>query len=145
MLYTKIRDVKDPSRGTEQSAGLDLFVPNDHEGLSIPSGCSVNIPSGLKVIVPSGFVGIILNKSSMGIKGLLVGAQVIDSDYRGEIHLNVHNTSHNTVVVNPGQKLVQLLIMPVITQPPMLISAEAYEAKSDTQRGTGGFGSTGEG
>lgn len=143
MIYTKIRDVKDPARGTPDSAGLDFFIPNDVSEITIPAGCSINIPSGIKMIVPSGFAGIFFNKSGVGVKGVLVGAQVIDSDYRGEVHLNVHNVSANPVVFKPGQKLVQLLIMPVVIQSPTEIDNETFDSKAPTQRGTGGFGSTG--
>lgn len=144
MIYTKIRDVKNPSRGTPQSAGLDFFIPNDVQEITIPAGCSINIPSGIKMIIPPGFAGIFFNKSGVGVKGVLVGAQVVDSDYRGEVHLNVHNVSANPVVFKPGQKLVQMLIMPVAIQPIYEINEGAFDSKAITQRGSGGFGSTGE-
>lgn len=143
MLFTKIRSVKSPTRGTEESAGLDLFVPEDHDSINLAPGESVNVPSGLKVYLQEGKVGLILNKSGVGVKGVLVGAQVIDSDYRGEIHLNVHNVSSKAVRFQPGQKLVQMLIIDVDLSLPLEISNEAYEDKGTTQRGTGGFGSTG--
>lgn len=143
MIYTKIRDVKDPSRGTEQSAGLDFFIPNDLEEITIPAGCSINIPSGIKLMIPPNFVGIFFNKSGVGVKGVLVGAQVVDADYRGEVHLNVHNISANPVVFKPGQKLVQMLIMPVSMCSLREVENEAYVALDPTKRGSGGFGSTG--
>lgn len=144
MLFTKIRDVKSPSRGTDESAGLDLFVPNDHGSINLAAGHSVNVPSGLKVVLEEGTVGLILNKSGVGVKGALVGAQVIDSDYRGEIHLNVHNVSNKALLFEPGQKLVQMLILPILLPAVEEIGNKDYEENFlNTQRGEGGFGSTG--
>lgn len=146
MQFCKIRDVKSPTRGTSEAAGLDFYVPNDMEGFSLASGQSINIPSGIKMMIPKGYVGIILNKSGVGIKGVLVGAQVIDSDYRGEVHLNVHNVGCNpTMRFEPGQKLVQMLIMPICLDLPMELSELSYiNSAPESQRGEGAFGSTGQ-
>ena len=143
MMFTKVRDVKSPSRGTDQSAGLDFFVPNDVEEFTILPGCSVNIPSGIKVMFPYGHAGIYFNKSGVGSKGLLVGACVVDSDYRGEVHLNIHNVSTKEVSFKPGQKLVQMLVMPISMVAPLEIDNSNYDSYAPTERGEGGFGSTG--
>ena len=143
MLFTKVRDVKSPSRGTSESAGLDFYVPNDFETVHLAPGGSVNIPSGIKVIIPYGFSGNFYNKSGIGKKGLLVGACVVDSDYRGEVHLNVHNVSMDLITIEPGMKLVQMLIQPVIIQNPMEITNKVFDKQANTERGEGGFGSTG--
>lgn len=143
MLFTKIRDVKSPSRGTSASAGLDFYVPNDFIPVSLNPGESVNIPSGIKMMVQYGFSGNFYNKSGVGKKGLLVGACVVDSDYRGEVHLNVHNVSKDSIAIDPGMKLVQMLIQPVAMTTPEEISKEKYDSYAPTERGSGGFGSTG--
>lgn len=143
MYFTKTREVKSPSRGTQDSAGFDFFIPNDHPSIIINPGQSVNIPSGIKVIVPRGYAGIFFNKSSVGSKGVIVGACVVDSDYRGEVHLNVHNVSERSIRFDAGQKLVQMILMPIQAVDATLISEEAYQSHGPTQRGSGGFGSTG--
>jgi len=161
MKYTKIRDVKSPTRGTSQSAGIDFYVPNDFNHnypLSIPPGGRALIPSGIKVNVPTGFALIAFNKSGVASKtGLIVGACVVDEDYQGEIHLNVINTTQpfeiydadghystdsGYVTINPGEKLVQFILLPVNYEIPVEVAIdELYEESSE--RGEGGFGSTG--
>lgn len=143
-MFTKTRDVKTPTRGTEESAGLDFYIPNDYEQFVLKPGDSVNIPSGIKMIIPRGMAGIFFNKSGVGVKGVIVGACVVDSDYRGEVHLNVHNVSKDKCVrFAPGQKLVQMLVMPIELVTLGEVSEEAYQSFGTTARGTGGFGSTG--
>lgn len=144
LTFTKTRDVKSPQRGTEGSAGLDFFIPNDVEEFTLDPNTSVNIPSGIKVMVMYGYAAIFFNKSGVGSKGVIVGACVVDSDYRGEVHLNVHNVSENVVTFKPGQKLVQMLIMPVDMGQPNECPTDLFdELYNNTKRGSGGFGSTG--
>lgn len=144
MQFIKTRDVKTPSRGTPESAGLDFYVPTDFEPILLTQGKSVNIPSGIKMILPKGKIGLFLNKSGIGKGGLLVGAQVIDSDYRGEVHLNIHNVGTYCVMIKPGMKLVQMIITNIDLDSPQEVTEEWFEFHSDTIRGEGGFGSTGE-
>lgn len=141
--YIKVRDVKDPQRGTDESAGIDFFIPNDFYEVTLSPGESAFIPSGIKMIVPKGFSGNFYNKSGIGKKSIIVGAQVVDSDYRGEVHLNVINVGTKMQRLQPGQKLVQMLVQPMLTFKPKQISPEDFELQSDTERGEGGFGSTG--
>lgn len=144
MKISKIRNVKTPERGTPLSAGLDFFVPNDFPGehFLLP-GDAVNIPSGIKVKVPHGFALVFMNKSGVAVKkGLQVGACVVDEDYQGEVHLHVRNTSTDVQSIKPGEKLVQALLIPVDYCDVEVVNAdELYEG--GTQRGEGGFGSTG--
>ena len=161
MKYTKIRDTKSPSRGTAQSAGIDFYIPNDFNGgqsLSIPPGGRVLIPSGIKVSLPTGYALIAFNKSGVASKtGLIVGACVVDEDYQGEIHLNMINTNQpsevfsdngaytmNTgyITINPGDKLTQFVLLPVNYVDPTETTLEELHP-STTERGAGGFGSTG--
>lgn len=148
MKYLLTRNVKPPQRGTEESAGLDFFVPDDYnDGNStfLEPGDSLKIPSGVKMVLPKGKVGVFMNKSSHGSKGLLVGASVVDSDYRGEVHLSVFflNQSNKVFEVKPGMKLVQMLILDVDLVQPQEITETEFENFNNTERGDGGFGSTG--
>ena len=144
MKISKIRNVKTPERGTALSTGLEFFVPNDFPGehFLLP-GDAVNIPSGIKVKVPHGFALVFMNKSGVAVKkGLQVGACVVDEDYQGEVHLHVRNTSTDVQSIKPGEKLVQALLIPVDYCDVEVVNVdELYE--EGTQRGEGGFGSTG--
>lgn len=146
LFYTLTRNVKHPTRGTEDSAGLDLYVPEDlTEELLIPSQGSRLIPSGVKFNIPKGTALVAFNKSSIATKlGLIVGACVIDADYMGEVHIHLINTSDTHVSVPPGCKIIQLLHIPVIMNDPVYYASvdELYQNKS-SERGEGGFGSTG--
>ena len=148
MRFTKVRDVRNPERGTARSAGIDFFVPEDliQGGLYIhiqPNGNAL-IPSGIKVEVPKGYALVMFNKSGVASKfGLLVGACVIDEDYQGEVHLDLHNTSAREVVIRPGMKIAQGLLLK-LHEDFSLVEAEEGELWHGevTERGTGGFGST---
>ena len=141
MKIQKIRDVKTPSRGTVGSAGLDFYVPNDHPPLLLDHGQQARIPSGIKIRIPFGFALIAFNKSGVSLKGLQVGACVVDADYQGEINLHVCNISGFPVPILAGEKLVQLLLMPVVSEEVEVVEEDLYNCVS--QRGEGGFGSTG--
>lgn len=144
MKISKIRDVKTPVRGTPLSAGIDFFVPNDFPGEHfILPGDAVNIPSGIKVRVPHGFALIFKNKSGVAVKkGLQAGACVVDEDYQGEVHLHVRNVSSDVQSVKPGEKLVQALLVPVEYCDVEVVEPEDLYDEV-TERGEGGFGSTG--
>jgi len=141
MKVQKIRNVKTPNRGTQVSAGIDFYVPEDFETIQLNPGQSVLIPSGIKAQVPRGYALIAFNKSGVSVKqGLSVGACVVDEDYEGEIHLHMINTSDKEQVVATGQKLVQFVLVPVS----YFDVEEVNELPNrNTERGSGGFGSTG--
>lgn len=145
MKISKIRNVKTPTRGTQGSAGIDFYVPDDYpENLcSVSPGQRLFIPSGIKANVPSDYALIAFNKSGVALKkGLMVGACVVDSDYQGEIHLHLVNTSDKTVTIEPGEKLTQFLLVPVDhCQVEVVELDNLFNEKTD--RGSGGFGSTG--
>jgi dUTP pyrophosphatase len=142
MLIKKIRSVKTPSRGTAKSAGIDFYVPDDYPSTTIFPGEAILIPSGIKAQVPEGFALVAFNKSGIATKNRLsVGACVVDEDYEGEIHLHLYNTSQNKMVtIEPGMKLTQFVLLPVNYQNVEEVN-EFPERQSD--RGSGGFGSTG--
>jgi dUTP pyrophosphatase len=141
MKVQKLRPVKTPSRGTPQSAGIDFYVPDDFQPVTLFNGESVLIPSGIKAHIPENYMWLALNKSGVATKlGLTVGAQVIDEDYEGEIHLHVIKNTNKPVTIEPGMKLVQLVLVPVLYEDIEVV--DILEPRN-TQRGTGGFGSTG--
>ena len=145
MRIAKVRQVKTPTRGTQGSAGIDFYIPNDYPAnlCTINPGERFFIPSGIKANVPEGYALIAMNKSGVALKkGLMVGACVVDSDYQGEIHLHLVNTSKNSVTVEPGEKLTQFLLIPVNHCAVKEVS-EAALFEVITSRGAGGFGSTG--
>ena len=145
MKIAKIRDVKTPTRGTQGSAGIDFYVPNDYPNSlrRVAPGERFFIPSGVKANVPEGYALIAMNKSGVALKkGLMVGACVVDSDYQGEIHLHLVNTSNDDVTIEAGEKLTQFLLIPVDHCGVEVVNeSDLFSHESD--RGAGGFGSTG--
>ena len=129
-----------PTYGSEAAAGADLYACLDAP-ITIGAGESAFIPTGLAMEIPVGCAGLIYARSGLATKRGLAPANkvgVIDSDYRGEIAVVLHNHGQMAQTVNPGERIAQLVITPVIT--PVYEEAEAL---SDTNRGAGGFGSTG--
>jgi dUTP pyrophosphatase len=145
MKFLKIRDVKSPSRGTSKSAGIDLFIPNDFENRTLNPGDSILIPAGLKANVPDNYAFIAFNKSGVSTKKhLSVGACVIDEDYQGEIHIHLFNFGNDSITISPGDKIIQCVLVPVLYEDVEIVETEEqlWEGKI-TERGEGGFGSTG--
>lgn len=129
-----------PTYGSAEAAGADLYACIA-DSVTIAPGESVFIPTGIALEVPKGCAGLIYARSSMGVKRGLAPANkvgVIDSDYRGEICVVLHNHGSQTQTVAPGERIAQFVITPVLT--PTYVEADTL---SDTDRGTGGFGSTG--
>lgn len=129
-----------PTYGSAEAAGADLYACLDAP-VTIEPGASVFIPTGIALEVPKGCAGLVYARSSMGVKRGLAPANkvgVIDSDYRGEIRVVLLNHGNQPQTVEPGERVAQFIITPVLTP----VYEEAEEL-SDTQRGTGGFGSTG--
>lgn len=138
-----VRDVKSPERGTDYAAGIDFFVPNDFEPISLNPNQDVLIPSGIHADIPTGFALIAMNKSGVATKRkLIVGAEVCDEDYQGELHIHVINTGMDIVTIGPGEKIVQFVLLPVSYVKPNIVDIKDLFGDT-TQRGTGGFGSTG--
>ncbi|MBP04500.1 MAG: dUTP diphosphatase [Euryarchaeota archaeon] len=143
MRISKVREVKTPTRGTDKSAGIDFYVPRSTEYITLSPGESCLIPSGIKADVPKDHALIAFNKSGVAVKkGLHVGASVVDEDYQGEIHINLMNVSDKEVVISPGEKIIQFLLVPVFYDSIEVVEEENL-FKAVTERGTGGFGSTG--
>lgn len=133
-------NAKLPTYGSAEAAGADLYACLD-EAVTIHPGDSAWIPTGIALEVPKGCAGLIYARSSMGVKRGLAPANkvgVIDSDYRGEIRVVLLNHGKTTQIVENGERVAQFLITPVLT--PVY---EEVEELTDTDRGAGGFGSTG--
>lgn len=131
-------EAKIPSYATVGSAGFDFYCLED---TLIKENQTLIIKTGLSVEIPEGYFMSIVPRSSTGLKTPLRQSNsygVIDSDYRGEIGLLFTNASFNPYIVNKGDRLAQGFILPVFQMP-----IEESVELSDTERGAGGFGSTG--
>lgn len=143
LKFTKVRNVKSPIRAHRTDAGIDFFVPDDYELIQLKPNEDTLIDSGIKVIVPEGYALIFKEKSGVAVnKKLTVGAAVVDSDYRGVVHFHLFNNGTDLVSIKPGDKIIQGLVVPVSLCEVEEVSNEEYN-KNDTERGSGGFGSTG--
>lgn len=129
-----------PTYGSAFSAGADLYACLE-EDITIAPGKTVMIPTGLALEIPEAYAGFVYARSGLASKKGLAPANkvgVIDSDYRGELIVALHNHSMESRTVLHGERLAQLVIAPVLACD--FIEADAL---GDTSRGSGGFGSTG--
>jgi dUTP pyrophosphatase len=140
-------DVTLPQRSNPSDAGLDIFFsPADGEKVLIAPGQSVVLETGLKFGVPHGYMLEVKNRSSVASKrSLLVGACVIDSGYAGEVKINLHNVGNEPQLLQSGDKIAQIVMVPVVHFRPILTDEKELYADGITisDRGDGGFGSTG--
>jgi len=143
-IPVKIKKIKPnaaiPTYGSMYAAGADLYACID-SAVSVQPGETHMIPTGLAMELPEGYAGLIYARSGLASKKGLAPANkvgVIDSDYRGEVMVALHNHSAVEASIEPGERIAQFVITPYI----MGIFDEA-EDLSDTERGAGGFGSTG--
>ena len=129
-----------PTYGTPLSAGADLYnLPG--ENVTIPAGKTVLIHTGIALEIPEGYCGLIFARSGLATKRGLAPANkvgVIDADYRGEIMVSLHNHSDVDATVEGGERVAQLCIVPFLKA-----EFEVTDTLTDTERGAGGFGSTG--
>lgn len=157
MKFAKVRDVKSPVRGTPKSAGIDFFIPNSIEPIKLWPNCDTLIPSGIKASIPEGYMLMAAEKSGVVTSAeavrhigrivkdgaydsvITIGAKIVDEDYQGEIHIHLVNVGSNAVVLKPGTKIAQFILVPV--------SYESLEEVQETElftnatkRGDGGFG-----
>ena len=129
-----------PVRATPGSAGLDLSACIS-EPITLEPGCRKLIPTGLAAAIPQGAAGMIYARSSLGTKhgiALSNGVGVIDSDYRGELKVGLTNLSDEPYTIQPGDRIAQLMVVPVGQA-----AVHELEELPPTDRGAGGFGSTG--
>lgn len=131
---------KMPTFGSEEAAGADLYACLDEE-VTVAPGQTVFIPTGLAMALPKGYVGLVYARSGLACKQDLAPANkvgVIDSDYRGEFMIALHNHGKETRTVHHGDRVAQLVITPVLR--PLYREEDSLD---ETARGAGGFGSTG--
>ncbi|MHB0868012.1 MAG: dUTP diphosphatase [Chloroflexota bacterium] len=126
-----------PQYATAGAAGLDLYACLE-ASTEIAPGSIVLLPTGMAFAIPAGHVGLVRDRSSLAVVGLHTVAGVIDSDYRGELLVAIHNAGAQTRTVHAGDRVAQMLIIPCP-------QAEVVEAEDlpVSERGSGGFGSTG--
>lgn len=130
-----------PIYGSEYAAGADIYALTDGETVKIAPGETKMIHTGISMEIPEGYAGLIYARSGIATKRGLAPANkvgVVDSDYRGEFMVSLHNHSDKEQEIADGERIAQLVITP-------FLKAEFTECGelSDTVRGAGGFGSTG--
>ena len=142
MKWKRLREgAQLPQRQTEGAAGYDLRACVEAP-VTLEPGEGYSFPTGLAGEIPQGLVGLIFCRSGLGVKhgiSLPNCVGVIDSDYRGELVVPLRNFGDGTYTIQPGERIAQLVIVPVA-----LPRLEEARELSSTQRGTGGFGSTGQ-
>jgi dUTP pyrophosphatase len=126
---------KMPDRAHPTDAGMDLFAM---EGGKISPCGSAIFDTGVHVAIPEGYVGLLTSKSGLMSKQGITSRGTIDAHYTGSIKAVLFNHSHLWVNIEKGQKITQLVILPIITP-----ELELVDSLEETERGTGGFGSTG--
>lgn len=130
-----------PTYGSEFAAGADLYACTNGETVVIESGETKLIKTGLAMEIPEGYAGLIYARSGIANKRGLAPSNkvgVIDSDYRGEIMVSLHNHSNETQSIADGERIAQMVITPFLK-----VEYNEVEEISETVRGAGGFGSTG--
>lgn len=129
-----------PRRATAESAGLDLSAAIDAP-VEIRQGEITPIPTGIAIQLDPGYVCLLFGRSGLGVKRGILPANavgVVDSDYRGEVIVGLTNLSDEAYTIQPGDRVAQLVIMPVAQA-----NITVTDTLDDTERGAGGFGSTG--
>lgn len=143
-MQIKIKKLREnavvPCRATQGSAGMDLCACTEVP-LTIRAGERLTVPTGIAVGVPAGYASFVFARSGLGVKrgiGLSNGVGVIDSDYTGEIQVGLINLGQEDYTIQPGERVAQMVVMPVCMCEPELVTE-----LDETDRGDGGFGSTG--
>lgn len=144
MEAIKVKKLKEnaimPTYGSAEAAGADLYACLS-EPISIVPGASMFVPTGLSMELPKGYAGLIYARSGLACKRGLAPANkvgVVDSDYRGEFMIVLHNHGDATQIIEHGERIAQLVITPIVTP-----GFEEVSELTDTARAGGGFGSTG--
>lgn len=124
-----------PTRATDGSAGFDLYATDNH---TVWPGSRVKIPTGISFEIPGDHAGFIWPRSGMAVKhGFDILAGLIDSDFRGEIMVAAINHGDRMIEIKRGDRIAQIVFSPVMTL------AEMVDDLDETERGRGGFGSSG--
>ena len=135
------REIPAPFYASAGAAAMDLHACLD-SAVTIPAGGRTVVPTGIAIALPSAdYVALVLARSGLGIKHGVVPSNcvgVIDSDYRGEIMVGLYNSGESEYTVQPADRIAQLMVVPVVQA-----QIQMVDELDETQRGTGGFGSTG--
>lgn len=124
-----------PTRAHSTDAGLDLYATED--AVIFRDG-SYTFDSGVHVAIPEGYVGFLKSKSGLNVNQGIQSAGVIDAGYTGSIRVKLYNHGNGMVHIKMGQKISQLVLLPIITP-----ELEVVDSLEETERGNGGFGSSG--
>lgn len=160
MKFCKVRDVKSPERGTGKAAGIDFFVPNLGKPIILSPFYDLLIPSGIKMEIPEGYMLMAADKSGVVTSGpaciaagrtpkkgafdsaVILGAKIVDEDYQGEIHIHLINTGNTSILIRPGMKIAQFILVPVSYEGLEEVAENELFSRS-SERGEGALGSTG--
>lgn len=161
MKIAKVRNVRTPDRGTNKSAGLDFYIPEDFDTKMLFPHTDVLIPSGIVAKIPEGFMLMGADKSGVVVSEegyartkleprrrrpfpspLIIGAKIIDEDYQGEIHIHVINVGNNCITLAPGMKIAQFILVPVSYEGVEVVDSRDELFPEESDRGASGFGST---
>lgn len=129
---------KMPTRAHQFDAGLDLYAKEDMEAVTIPARGMRTIDTGVHVQIPQHFTGLVKSRSGLMCRNAITTDGVIDCEYNGSIHVALFNHGDNGYIVEPGEKIAQLVIVPCCLPP-----LEVVDSLEKTDRGNKGFGSTG--
>lgn len=133
-------NAKVPTRGSEYAAGYDLYAAINKD-IDIAPHSTVKIGTGISVELPNGTFGALFARSGLATKKGLRPANcvgVCDSDYRGEYIVAMHNDTDEMMTITPGERIAQLIVMPFVA-----VEFNVVNELTETERGDGGFGSTG--
>ena len=125
-----------PTRAHETDAGLDIYTPND---FTVPAKGSEVVDTGVHLEIPVGYVGFVKSKSGLMVKQDITTDGTVDAGYTGSIKIKLFNHGYDDKHFFRGQKIAQIVVLPIITP-----ELELVDTLEDTERGTGGFGSTGD-
>jgi dUTP pyrophosphatase len=147
--YFRMRNsAQPPRRANPSDAGMDLaFAPESREGVTIRPGESVICATGLKFGVPHGYMLQIMNRSGVAaMRSLVVGACVVDAGYNGEVFINLHNIGQDVQTVEPGERIAQAVLIPVVHVSPVEYEWDDLysRVRVHSSRGDGALGSTDE-
>ena len=144
-MEIKVKKLKDnavlPTRGSLKAAGYDLYACIEGDSITVAPHSTVKIGTGLAIAVPDGYFGAIFARSGLAAKQGLRPANcvgVADSDYRGEYIVALHNDTDSDRTVEAGERIAQLVVMPYLD-----VEFTEVSDLDETERGAGGFGSTG--
>jgi len=142
LKYKKLNEkAQEPTNGSAAAAGYDLYAVVEEGSTTIPAHSTKKIGTGIAIELPEFTFGAIFARSGLATKQGLRPANcvgVVDSDYRGEVIVALHNDTDEEKIIESGERIAQLVVMPYIP-----VKFVEYEELSDTERGEGGFGSTG--